>query len=70
LRAGAIILGAAMLYALYALFVGMRDGTYNYFGRVISKQESPLAFWLTMAGLIICLLLAVATMPYYMAALP
>ena len=66
---GAIILAAAMSYALYALFVGMRDGTYNYFGRIISKQENPVAFWLAMAGLIACLFLAAATIPYYLVAL-
>jgi|GEM_PF-1625928 len=66
---GAIVLLAAMLYALWVLFSGMRDGTYNYFGRNIARADQPVIFWFVMAVMIVCLYLGAKSMPYFLVVL-
>ena len=66
---GAIVLIAAMSYALWALFNGMRTKSYSYFGKQITWGESPVAFCFVMAALIVCLLLGARTLPYFLVAL-
>lgn len=66
---GALILALAMGFALYGLFIGARDGTFNYFGRRIARTDNPFIFWFVMAVLVVCLLLGARTMPIYFVAL-
>lgn len=66
---GALVLLAAMSYALWVLFAGMRDKKCWYFGKTITRAENPVIFWFTMATMVLCLLLGARTLPVFLVAL-
>ena len=66
---GALVLLAAMSYALYVLFAGMRDKKYRYFGKDITRADNPFIFWFTMATMVLCLILGARTLPIYLVAM-
>ena len=63
---GMTVLLAVMGYGVFALYTGMREGSFPYFGKRIAKAANAFGFWTAMAATIVAMFLAARTIPLFL----